>query len=189
MAMPCFTCQKPITFSDNPDPETGKKIVLNEDGTRHTHPKPAFGAGGGGYRGKSEAEMHDIRREAVLNAAVAYSAARMTAGDGVEPQDVINTANLFLRWVETDRPKAFAPASTATAPMSPPRPVQPTSSGTPAALSSGSGRPVPPPCDVCGANPVPGGGKFAGRVLCKVHYTQAKLDANAAAKASLIDAA
>jgi hypothetical protein len=162
-------CKKPIVLKE--DPETGKWKPFNPDGSPHVHPKPAFTGGGGGYRGKSEAEMHDIRREAVLNSAVNFAVSRVNGGENLTEVDVLAIAGAFLRWVETGRPSSFQqPAATApegkssTAPTSQPRQAQPASSAATAGSSTGSNG-----CAECGAT-LAGGGIRGGKKLCAEHY-------------------
>lgn len=96
-------CGKPILLEKNQD--TDKWEPLNLDGSPHTHPRPQ-GMGGGGTRPmRTEAELHDIRREAVLNAAVAFSSAKIRAGAEIKSADVVQIARLFLSFVEEGRPR------------------------------------------------------------------------------------
>jgi hypothetical protein len=105
---PCLSCGKPITFkpSTTRTKEDGSPAFdrFNPDGTPHIDERK--NGGGGGYRGKSEAEMHDIRREAVLNAAVAFASACIAGGKEIDSAAVIVVADRFLKWVETGRPSS-----------------------------------------------------------------------------------
>lgn len=99
----CNGCGQPISFKQRAD---GGWTRFNLDDTPHTHERKT---GGGGRPGRSEAELHDIRREAVLNAAVAYMAAKLTATPyektaEINAAHVLKVADAFLAWVEKDRP-------------------------------------------------------------------------------------
>lgn len=97
----CRTCGKPIVFAGQDD--NGKWIIKNPDGTPHVDERRG-GGGGNAPRGRSAAELHDIRREAVLNSTIAAMAA------GLDMAEVISNANRFLQWVEQNRPSDFGPA-------------------------------------------------------------------------------
>lgn len=103
----CNTCQAPISFRK--DEENDKWLRFNLDGTPHTHERKP---GGGGRAGRSEGELHDIRREAVLKAAVAYVVGKAQASDPetvkqITANAVIQTAKVFLAFVEEGRPSNF----------------------------------------------------------------------------------
>jgi len=100
----CRSCEAPIAFEKN---GSGGWNVLNADGSRHDCPKKQQQQRTGNVRsfGRSQAELHDIRREAVLNSAVAFASAKVAAGTEISGTDVIAMAKAFLRFVEEDRPE------------------------------------------------------------------------------------
>lgn len=116
--MDCRACGGKFVWGDKAgervDPETGKPHECKGR-------KPF--AGGGGFRGKSPEELglererqYDIRREAVLNAAVAWLGHRMSAetvdANTLKAEDVLEVADKFHAWVVKGRPSTVqAPAA------------------------------------------------------------------------------
>jgi len=104
MSNNCNRCGQPIVFSGQD--ENGKWIINNPDGTRHVDQQKQSNRG---FGGKSPAEQHDIRREATLNAAVAYCVGKAQAS-GIEEaaklnaKTVLDVARAFLSFVEEGRP-------------------------------------------------------------------------------------
>jgi len=100
----CNRCGQEIVFAGQD--EGGKWIINNPDGTRHVDQQRQ---GGRGFGGKSPAEQHDIRREATLNAAVAYVVGKAQASGPEEAAKlnakvVVDVARAFLAFVEEGRP-------------------------------------------------------------------------------------
>ena len=94
----CRDCGAPISFTKRDD---GKWNVNNADGSKHNCPKRQNNVRS---FGRSASEQHDIRREAVLNAAVEFASAKISAGVEINAGDVIKVAKAFLQFVEEDRP-------------------------------------------------------------------------------------
>jgi hypothetical protein len=99
----CRDCQAPIAFAKLPN---GRFKPTNPDGSDHNCPNRQNRAASNVRSfGRSAAELHDIRREAVLNAAVAFASAKLEAGTDIGAAQVIQVAHAFLAFVEEDRPE------------------------------------------------------------------------------------
>lgn len=192
----CDDCGKPISVDKVDD----KWVASNLDGTPHEKHRKAGAGGGGAYRGgggRSEAEIHDIRREAVLNAAVAWGSANLSAGLEYTREQVLETAKLFHAFVVEGRPKvgtsASSPPATSPAPAAPRAPAAPATRAPAAAPTAQRSAPTVTAttsqpasgvtrtdlCDECG-EPIGEDGKVVRRAggqvvgLCLADYTRLK---------------
>jgi hypothetical protein len=159
----CNTCQKVITFQAKEDGTGWNRF--NPDGTPHNHerkgpPARSFG--------RSEGEIHDIRREAVLNAAVEFAVGKLATGippDSIKAADVVTIAEVFHDFVMKGRPTAAA-QKPAPKPAATPKAA---ATGT----TNGAANEGRPRCAECGGS-CAGGGMHGGRPLCPEHWLAAR---------------